>query len=95
MCSHIVPDVGFQISSSVYMTALRLNSYFHPSQALGSVNIGNDGVVMEGLSDCLEFVHSTWLATSISSCFSKPQDGEDKPEPAAPGTCVSPTIDQL
>ena len=43
----------------------------------------------------MEFVHSTWLATSISSCFQKPQDGEDKPEPAAPGTGVSPTTDQL
>lgn len=76
------------------MTALRLHSYSRPSQALGSVNTGNEGVVMESLSDCLELVHLTWLATSISSCFLKPQDGGDKPEPAAPGISVSSTIDQ-
>ncbi|KAF6224559.1 hypothetical protein HO173_013026 [Letharia columbiana] len=70
------------------MTALRLHSYSPPFQALGSVNTGNEGVVMESLSDCLELVHLTWLATSISSCFLKPQDGGDKPEPAAPGITV-------
>ena len=41
---------------------------------------------MESLRDCLESVHSTWLANSISSCFQKPQDGGNKPEPSAPGT---------
>lgn len=49
---------------------------------------------MESLRDCLELLHSTWLATSISSCFQKPQDGEDKPEPAASGISTSSTIDQ-
>ena len=52
---------------------------------------------MESLSDCLELLHSTWLATSISSCFHKPQDGGDTPEPAepaAPDISVSSTIDQ-
>lgn len=43
---------------------------------------------MDNLSDCLDFLHSTWLATSISSCFQKPQDGGHKPEPAAPGTTI-------
>lgn len=49
---------------------------------------------MESLSDCLKLVHSTWLATSISSCLQKPQDGRDEPEPAAPPISVSSTIDQ-
>lgn len=49
---------------------------------------------MESLSDCLELLHSTWLATSISSCFHKPQDGADTPEPAAPDISVSSIIDQ-
>ena len=47
---------------------------------------------MESLSDCLEFVHSTWLATSISSCFRKPQDGVVKPEPAAQGISTLPPL---
>lgn len=50
---------------------------------------------MESLSDCLEFVHSTLLPTSISSCFQKPQDGGDKPKPAALGISVSSTFDHL
>ena len=49
---------------------------------------------MESLSDCLELLHSTWLATSISSCFQKPQDGRNKSEPAASGISESPTFDQ-
>lgn len=44
--------------------------------------------MMESLRDCLELVHSTWLANSISSCFQKPQDGGNKAEPAAPGATV-------
>ena len=49
---------------------------------------------MESLNDCLGLVRSTWLATSIYSCFQKPQDGGNKPEPAAPGICTSSTTDQ-
>jgi len=48
---------------------------------------------MEGLGDCLEFMHSTWLASSFSTCF--PQKPLDRPSPkgskesAAPGTGMS------
>ena len=49
---------------------------------------------MESLSDCLELLRSTWLANSLYSCFQKPQDGRNKPEPAASGICTSSTVDQ-
>ena len=32
---------------------------------------------MERLGDCLEFMHSTWLASSFSTCF--PQRPRDRP----------------
>ena len=49
---------------------------------------------MESLSACLEFVRSTSLATCLDSCFQKPQDGRNEPEPAASGTCTCSTMDQ-
>ena len=49
---------------------------------------------MENLRDCLDALHSTWLATSISSCFQKPQDGRDKPEPSVSGISTSSSTDQ-
>ena len=49
---------------------------------------------MENLRDCLDALHSTWLATSISSCFQKPQDGRDKLEPRVSGISTFSNTDQ-
>ena len=49
---------------------------------------------MESLSDCLELVRSTWLTTSLYSCFQKPQDGRNKSKPATSGICTSSIVDQ-
>ena len=39
---------------------------------------------------CLDLVHSTWLASPISCCFSRRlQDQPEKPESAAPGISTS------